>query len=77
MRPGDRVRFQAETEEWGINDWWGQDKQDALDLDGEVGRVTCVEVSDHQDEALYIDVEFDNGRVMYAVASSHLVPIEQ
>lgn len=77
MRPGNRVQFKAETPEWSLSDWWGQDRWEAEELDGEFGRVTCVEVSDHQDEALYVDVEFDNGRVMYAVASSHLVVVAQ
>jgi hypothetical protein len=71
IQPGDKVRFSAETPDWSIHDWYGSDREQALRLDGQVGVVTCVEISGPMEEALYVDVEFDS-ETLYAVCNTHL-----
>jgi hypothetical protein len=75
ITPGHKVRFHAETPSWGINDWYGMEREQVSRLDGQVGTVSCVEVSGPMEAALYIDVEFE-GEMLYAVSTEHLEVID-
>lgn len=80
VKVGDTVRFHAETEDWGIDDW-AMEPGDGFSafikrLDGLLAEVTEIEVGD-EDEPLYVDLIFQDGELLDAVSVVHLEAIDR
>jgi len=79
IKTGDTVRFHAETETWSLSDW-SMEEGDGFSefierLDGMLAEVVEIEVG-YDDEALYVDLIFQDGERLDAICVTHLEAVD-